>query len=110
MTLVALGIVSLSKAAILDTGKHPVRQEIVDQIKARTDSWTPQEVDDNHLKEVPAHKLQSKLGFIGYDSAAQFSQRGDNILGKILGELNKASSWMESTFNLPSLFPTRPLT
>jgi hypothetical protein len=41
LILAAMGIISFSKTAILDTGKHPVRQEIVDQIKARTDSWTP---------------------------------------------------------------------
>ena len=57
--------------------------------------------------------LQSKLGFIGYDSpASQMAQRQDNIIGKILGELDKASNWVESTFNIPSIFrsPFRPLT
>ncbi len=33
--------------------EHPVRQEIVDQIKKKTNKWEPMEVADNHMALIP---------------------------------------------------------
>ncbi len=47
--------------------QHPVREEIVNEIKAKATRWTPKELEENYFRDVPIHRLQSKLGFIGYD-------------------------------------------
>lgn len=33
--------------------QHPVRQEIVDEIKSLTNKWKPREVSQNHFSEIP---------------------------------------------------------
>ena len=37
--------------------QHPVREEIVDEIKLKATSWKPKEVHENHLRHVPADKI-----------------------------------------------------
>ena len=46
---------------------HPVRQEIVDDIKLKTTSWKPREVHENHLRHVPQDQLGSLMGSLGND-------------------------------------------
>ena len=49
--------------------RHPVRQEIVDEIKTRTKSWVPVEVKDNKFRDVPVEQLLGKLGYMGHTSS-----------------------------------------
>ena len=49
--------------------KHPVRQEMVDAIKAKTSSWKPMEVNDNHLRHVPADRIRLRFGNLGSGDA-----------------------------------------
>jgi hypothetical protein len=37
--------------------QHPVREEIVNEIKAKATRWTPVELEDNYFKDVPVHRL-----------------------------------------------------
>ena len=41
---------------------HPVRQEIVDDIKAMTTKWKPREVSQNHFSQFPLKKMRNTLG------------------------------------------------
>ena len=51
------------------TMRHPVRQEIVDEIKSRTKSWVPVEIQDNKFRDVPVEQLLGKLGYMGHTSS-----------------------------------------
>ena len=42
--------------------QHPVRQEIVDDIKARTTKWKPREVLQNHFIHTPVAQMHHTLG------------------------------------------------
>ena len=42
--------------------RHPVRQEIVDEILAKTTSWKPRQVSENHFSQVPTKKIHHTLG------------------------------------------------
>jgi len=59
----ALALVAIS--AMVEASKHPVRQEIVNEIKLKTNSWTPKEVDDNHLRHRSAESLKASMGHLG---------------------------------------------
>lgn len=51
LALLLLCSTPLALAALLD--KHPVRQELIDEIKAKTTSWIPSELHENSLKDIP---------------------------------------------------------
>lgn len=61
MKVIALGLLISSVVSKL----HPVRQELIEEIKAKTNSWIPQELHENHLVSVPVELLQQKLGYLG---------------------------------------------
>ena len=42
--------------------RHPVRQEIVDEVLRKTTSWRPKQVSQNHFSNVPAKKMHHTLG------------------------------------------------
>ena len=42
---------------------HPVRQELVDEIKAKTKTWKPREIKDNHFRGKTAKEIRD--GTIG---------------------------------------------
>lgn len=65
---------------------HPVRQEIVDAIRERTDRWQPREVAENHLAEVPVEMLEKKLGYLGNQE----------------GMASKGISWMNALYHMVS--------
>ena len=58
-TLCLLSIVAASDK------KHPVREEIVEEIKLKATSWKPKEVHENHLRHVPADKIHGRFGQLG---------------------------------------------
>ena len=45
--------------------QHPVRDEIVEEIKLKATSWKPKEVHENHLRHVPADKIKGRFGQLG---------------------------------------------
>jgi hypothetical protein len=57
-----------SSNTAIDIDEHPVRQEIIDQVKERTKKWTPREIKDNHFKDKTAREIRDgTLG--GLDTA-----------------------------------------
>ena len=45
--------------------QHPVREEIVLQIKENASSWKPKEVKDNHLSKVSSEEIRGRFGNLG---------------------------------------------
>jgi cathepsin B len=68
-TIVAL--LALFSCTLADN-KHPVRQEIVNDIKKKTSKWIPKEVHENQFTEIPYEMLTSKLGFLGIEQQNSF--------------------------------------
>ena len=69
-----IGLVCLASGAIADV-KHPVRLEMVEEIKAKTQSWTPREVHENHFAKVPADQIKNRFGNMG----VELFSAGDSI-------------------------------
>lgn len=46
---------------------HPVRQEIVDEIKMKATSWKPKEVNKNHLRHIDVSKSMGHLGMTPFN-------------------------------------------
>ena len=61
-SFVAMCLVTL---ALADGKKHPVREDIVEEIKLKATSWKPKEVHENHLRHVPADKMHLRFGHLG---------------------------------------------
>ena len=56
ITVLALfGVIKISGRHTLK--QHPVREEIVNEIKAKATRWTPKELEENYFKDVPVHRL-----------------------------------------------------
>jgi hypothetical protein len=69
-----LALLGLSSMALVSGAtRHPVRQEIVEEIKKKTDKWVPKEAGHNHLKDIPIDKLNKRLGSLGAHSPNMFS-------------------------------------
>lgn len=71
LTLIALlgaSALNLAEAA----PNHPVRHDIVEEIKLKTNKWTPKEVHENHLKDVHPHVLNKRLGSLGNKAKSFF--------------------------------------
>jgi hypothetical protein len=49
-------------SAYAHMSQHPVRQDIVDEIKAKTTKWKPREVTQNHFSNVPLKQMLNTLG------------------------------------------------
>ena len=45
--------------------KHPVREEIVNDIKLKTTSWKPKEVENNHLRHRSVESIRQSMGHLG---------------------------------------------
>ena len=45
--------------------KHPIREEIVDEIKAKTTSWKPKEVSENHMRHRSVDSIKHSMGHLG---------------------------------------------
>ena len=60
-------LLSLLAASALAEKAHPVRQEVVDQVRLRTASWQPKEVHENHLRHYAVDRLP--LGNLGSDDS-----------------------------------------
>lgn len=91
ITLMCIGII---QAGVFNAKmKHPVRQDIVEEIKAKATTWKPMEVHENLLSLVPADDIQSKLGFLGA------ALEENSFTAQAFSGLNQASHWMSSIWN-----------
>ena len=45
--------------------KHPIREDIVEEIKLKATSWTPKAVDENHMRHHSAEDLYRSAGNLG---------------------------------------------
>lgn len=59
-----------------DHRPHPVRQDIVDQIKSKTNNWTPTEVNENRFKDATVKQVFSSMG--GLDAIRMHKQKISN--------------------------------
>ncbi len=50
---------------------HPVRQDLVDQIRAMNLSWEPQDVADNPMRFIPEDQIAGTLGALGTSPEVQ---------------------------------------
>ena len=41
---------------------HPVRQEIIDEVKSKTDKWQPMSPDQNHFLNFTTEEIYSSTG------------------------------------------------
>jgi C1A family cysteine protease len=73
--------------------KHPIRQELVDSIKAKTKSWKPREIKENHFRDVPLDRLQRKFGLLGTDV---FSKEMKAVKDAAVNMTSQAMTWMTS--------------
>ena len=44
---------------------HPIRHEIVEEIKLKATSWTPKAVEDNHMRHRSVEELKHSMGHLG---------------------------------------------
>lgn len=93
-------LLSLLAATALAEKAHPVRQEVVDQVRLRTASWQPKEVHENHLRNYAVDKLP--LGNLGSDDSNSALEVGikaisftkekfDEIRSDLFGSLHHTS-------------------
>ena len=58
-------MVALAATALADSELHPVREEIVEQIKLKATSWTPKEVGNNKLRHRSVESIKKSMGHLG---------------------------------------------
>ena len=56
---------ALALAAMAAEQQHPIREEVVEQVKMRTTSWKPKEVNDNHLRHKSVESIKNGMGNFG---------------------------------------------
>jgi len=54
-----------SICAMAEASKHPIRDEIVNEIKLKTNSWKPKEVSSNHLRHRSVESIKTSMGHLG---------------------------------------------
>ena len=52
-------------SAIAEASKHPIRDEIVNEIKLKANSWTAKEVSNNHLRHRSVESIKASMGHLG---------------------------------------------
>lgn len=87
--------------------KHPIRQEIVDDIKLKATSWTPKEVGDNHMRHYSQESIKSSMGHLGTSPASLGVDMLKSVAGSAMDVFHKftsaaglSSKDKESTFHL----------
>ena len=76
---VSLLAIAIATVAAKKSEKHPVREEIVEEIKLKTTSWTPKAVDDNHMRHQSVESLKHSMGNMG----ASPTSLGAEVLKKV---------------------------
>jgi hypothetical protein len=77
-------LISFSTLAVLATAalEHPVRHEIVEEIKLKATSWTPRDVESNHLRHIPAESIHKTMGSMGMSPFSNTAQKMGQYLNK----------------------------
>ena len=62
--------IMVANAAAGKQQKHPIRHEIVDEIKLKATSWKPREVEENHLRHRSVESIKNSMGHLGTSPAS----------------------------------------
>lgn len=54
--------------ACIAFAKHPVREEIIEEIRLKAKSWIPMSIQENSLIDIPEELMHMKLGIMGSNS------------------------------------------
>eukprot|EP00347_Sterkiella_histriomuscorum_P010152 403377404 len=102
LVLIALFGISITKEVL-----HPVRQELVEEIKLKATTWQPREIHHNRLRDVRPEQIQKKLGNLGtyqhsfIDSIMKWIPFGKSMKGKfsnpLLEQANSHSFRLQSS-------------
>ena len=65
LMMFAVLMTSFQVASAEEAAKHPIRQEIVDEIKLKATTWTPKEVSENHMRHRSVESIKSSMGHLG---------------------------------------------
>lgn len=60
--------VAILLLASVVSAKHPVREEIIEEIRLKAQSWIPMSFEENHLRDIPEELVHMKLGIMGSNS------------------------------------------
>ena len=93
-------------APTLDLDAHPVRQELVDEVKRKTKKWVPREVKDNHFRHRTAREIRDgTLGNLEQGFQPNMTPKSDSDPFAFLGEKYARSQHGFGFFeNLNSLY------
>ena len=89
--------------------KHPIRQEIVDEIKLKATSWKPQEVSENHLRHRSVESLKASMGYLGTSQASFGADVFKSVTKSAMDVFKQISSTVglkESTHRVKQSSPT----
>ena len=62
----SVALLLVGAASAFNFEKHPVRQEVIDRIKATQTSWTPAELDSNPLSKITLEQINMRGGNLGF--------------------------------------------
>ena len=70
LMMLAVLMTSFQVASAEEAAKHPIRQEIVDEIKLKATTWTPKEVSENHMRHRSVESIKGSMGHLGTSQAS----------------------------------------
>lgn len=70
LMMLAVLMTSFQVASAEEAAKHPIRQEIVDEIKLKATTWTPKEVSENHMRHRSVESIKGSMGHLGTSPAS----------------------------------------
>ena len=107
-----LGLVSIEQVS--STIQHPVREEIVEQIKLKTTKWKPMEMHENSFRDHSAESLHKRLGALDSayrDTTPDFLQQALDVLKgftrPVLDLFNRQPLGQADPIDLPKHFDAR---
>ena len=62
---VALAAVFSAIVSASNAEQHPVREEIVEEIKLKATSWKAKPVNDNHMRHRSVESIKNSMGHLG---------------------------------------------
>ena len=65
--------------------RHPVRSELIEEIKQKTTKWTPKEVHENVLRDASPEQIQNKMGSLGSGAPSWFGHEIKDFFSKFTG-------------------------
>ena len=88
---------ALVQLQIVKSEKHPVRDEIVDEIKLKATSWKPREVSDNPLRHRSVESLKASMGQLGVSEASLGSDMFKSVAQSAMDVFRQITSTMGVT-------------